>query len=111
MAQSNCEALGVKFFKSCAENVAQVEERQVHPDFIASSWYKDISYVLQHLQAPSKLSKRKARSVRLKATKFCIINSYLYWKDPGSILLNCLLEEETKKKIKEFHSEDCGGHL
>jgi hypothetical protein len=26
-------------------------------------------------------------------------------------LLNFLLEEEAKKKIKEFHSEYCGGHL
>ena len=53
----------------------------------------------------------RTRSVRLKAAKFCIINSYLYWKDPGNNLLNCLLEEEAKKKIKEFHSEDCGCHL
>ena len=82
----------------------------MHPDFIASSWYKDIIYVLQHLQAPLELSKTKARSVKLKAAKFCIINSYLYWKDPGCILLNCLLEEEAKKKIKELHSEDSGGH-
>jgi hypothetical protein len=66
---------------------------------------------LQHLQAPLELSKTKARSVRLKAAKFCIINSYLYWKDLGSILLYCLLEEEARKKIKEFHSEDCGGQL
>jgi hypothetical protein len=66
---------------------------------------------LQHLQDPPELSKTKERYVRLKATKFCIINSYLSWKDLGNILLNCLLEEEAKKKIKEFHSEDCGGHL
>lgn len=46
MAQSNCEVLGVNFFDLCLENVAQVEERKVHSDFIASSWYKDIIYVL-----------------------------------------------------------------
>ena len=50
--QSNCEVFGVNFFDSCAENVAQIEERKVHPDFIASSWYKDIIYVLQNFQAP-----------------------------------------------------------
>ena len=111
MAQSNCEVLGVNLFDLCSENVAQVEERQVHPYLIASSWYKDIIYVLQNLQAPPEVSKAKARSIRLKAAKFCIINSHLYWKDPSSIFLNCLLEEEAKKKIKEFHSEDCGGHL
>ena len=77
----------------------------------ASPRYRDIIYILQNLQAPPELSKTKARSVRLKSSKFCIINSYLYWKDRGGILLNCLSEEEAKKKIKEFHSEDCGGHL
>ena len=51
------------------------------------------------------------RSVKLKAAKFCILNKFLYWKDPGGILLNCLLEGEAKHKIKEFHSGDYGGHL
>lgn len=111
MAQSNCEVLGVNFFALCSENVAQVEERQVHPDFIASSWYKDIIYVLKKLQAPPELSKTKARSVKLKAAKLCIIDEYLYWKDPGGVLLNCLLGEEAKEKMKEFHKGDCGGHL
>ena len=111
MSQSNCEVLGINFFESCSENVAQVEERKVHLNFIASFWYKDIIYVLQNLQAPPKLRKTKARFVRLKAIKFCNINSYLYWKDQGTILLNCLLEEEAKKKIKEFQGKDCGVHL
>ena len=98
MAQSNCEVLGVNFFELCSKTIVQLEERKGHPDFIASSWYKDIIYVLQKLQDPHELSKTKARSVRLKAAKFCIINNYLYWKDPNGILLNCLLEEEAKKE-------------
>ena len=50
----------------------------MHPDFIASSWYKDIIYVLQKLQAPPELVKTQARSVKLTAAKFCIIDEYLY---------------------------------
>lgn len=111
MAQSNHEALGINSFESCIDTSAQQEEGQVHPYFLASPWYKDIVHILLNLQAPSKLSKTQARSVKLKAAKFCIINKFLYWKDPGGILLNCLLEEEAKKKTKEFHSRDCGGHL
>ena len=49
MAQSNCEVLGVNFFESCVENASQIEEKKVHPDFIASSWYKYIIYVLKTL--------------------------------------------------------------
>ena len=102
MAQSNCEVLGVNFFDLCSKNATKVEERKVHPYFIACSWYKDIIYVLQNLQAPLELSKAIARFVKLKAENFCIINKYLYWKDLGGILLNFLLEEEARKKIKSF---------
>ena len=79
-------------------------------DFATSPWYSDIVHVLQNLQAPAELSKTRERLVKLKATKFCIINQYLYWKDPGSVLLNCLLENEAQHTVKEFHKGDCGGH-
>ena len=96
MAQSNHEALGIKSFESDADTSAQQEEGQVHLDFLASSSYKDIVHALLNLQAPPELSKTRVRSVKLKSAKFCIINRFLYWKDLGSILLNCLLEEKAK---------------
>ena len=46
MAQSNHEPLGINFFEPCTNIIAQQEEGQVHPDFLASSWYKDIVHVL-----------------------------------------------------------------
>ena len=48
--------------------------------------------------------------MKLKSAKFCILNEYLYWKDLGGVLLNCLLENEGQKTIEEFHKGDCGGH-
>ena len=79
-------------------------------DFTTSSWYSDIVHVLQNLQAPTRLSKTRARSVKLKAAKFCILNQYLYWKDPGGVLLNFLLENEAQQMVNKFHKGDCGGH-
>ena len=64
------------------------------PDFSISPWYADIVYVLKTLQPPIGLSKTRERYVKLKYTKLCILNQYLYWKDPGGVLLNCLLENE-----------------
>ena len=93
MAQSNHEALGINSFESYIDTSAQQEEGQVHPDFLASCWYKDIVHVLLNLQAPSKINKAQARSVKLKYAKFCIIDKFLYWKDPGGILLNYVLKE------------------
>jgi hypothetical protein len=70
----------------------------------------DIIYVLRNLQAPPGLSKTKARFLKLKATKFCILDNSLYWKDPGGILLSFLLEDDAEQAIREFHKGDCGGH-
>ena len=49
MAQSNHEAFGINFLEPCTNIIAQAEEGQVHPDFLASSWYKDIVHVLKNL--------------------------------------------------------------
>ena len=69
-------------------------------DFVAFPWYSDIVYVLRNLQVPEGLSKSRARSIKLKAAKFCILNQYLYWKDPRGVLLNCLLENEAQHTVK-----------
>ena len=108
MANSNCEALQINFISHQANQLDT--EVEVMVDFVASPWYSDIVYVLRNLQAPEGLSKSRARSIKLKAAKFCIINQYLYWKDPGGVLLSCLLENEAQRTVKEFHKGYCGGH-
>ena len=62
------------------------------------------------MQAPVDMDKTRARFIKMKIVKYCILNGCLYWKDPGGVLLNCLLEEEKKQMIKEFHEGDYGGH-
>eukprot|EP00253_Pinus_taeda_P025709 PITA_25709 len=57
------------------------------------------------------MTRNKARTLKLKAAKFCILNSALYWKDPSGVLLNFLVEEETKNVMEDCHQGDCGGHL
>eukprot|EP00253_Pinus_taeda_P025421 PITA_25421 len=57
------------------------------------------------------MSRNRSRTLKLKAAKFCILDSALFWKDPGGMLLNCLVEEEAKRVVEYFHREDCGGHL
>jgi hypothetical protein len=110
MAQTNCELLGINFIVDLSADSEEEKVPQVSQKFLDSPWYADIIYVLRNLQAPPELSKTKARFLKLKATKFCILNQSLYWKDPGGILLSCLLEEEVEKTIREFHKGDCGGH-
>eukprot|EP00253_Pinus_taeda_P003239 PITA_03239 len=84
---------------------------QVSDMFLSSPWHADILYVLQNLSSPPGMPRNKSRTLKLKAAKFCILDSALYWKDPGGMLLNCLVEEEAKRVMEDFHRGDCGGHL
>eukprot|EP00253_Pinus_taeda_P021588 PITA_21588 len=79
--------------------------------FSLSPWYSDIIYVLKTLSPPPSMTRNKARTLKLNAAKFCILNFALYWKDPGGILLNFLVEKEAKKVMEDCHQGDCGGHL
>jgi hypothetical protein len=110
MAQSDCDVVGINFIVDLSESPQEEMTAQVSQEFVDSSWYADIIYVLKNLQAPLGVSKTKARFLKLKAVKFCILDNSLYWKDPGGILLSCLLENDAKRAIEEFHKGDCGGH-
>jgi hypothetical protein len=79
--------------------------------FSNSSWYVDLIFVFHNLQAPPSLTKTKARLLKLKSLKYCILDGNIYWKDVGGILLNCLLKDDADKTLQDFHERDCGGHL
>ena len=111
MAQSGVNDVDINFMDVSTVSQQSHQEPEICDDYLTSPWYKDVIYVLKNLQAPPELIKTKARSIKLKSSRYCIINGYLYWKDPGGILLNCLLETEVKEKIDEFHKKDYGGHL
>ena len=66
--------------------------------------------MLQHLQAPQGMDRTRARFLKNKTSRFCILNGKLYWKEPGGVLLNYVNEQEEKKLIEEFHAGECGGH-
>jgi len=51
-----------------------------------------------------------ARSLKLKAIKYCTLDDQLYWKDPRGILLTCITVEQDGEIIDELHKGICGGH-
>lgn len=67
--------------------------------------------MLHNLKAPLGLTKTKARFIKLKVVKFCILNENLLWKDASGVLLNFLLKNEVNRVMQEFHEGDRGGHL
>jgi hypothetical protein len=113
LAESNCKALGINFINACsgtqqADSPSQSSQGDL--PLTECAWYRDILYFLQELRPPDGMGKSKARSLKLKAVKYCLIGQVLYWRDPLGVLLKCLNPQESQKVIFEFHSSLCGGH-
>ena len=102
MAYSNCEGLGIHLITS-QPNEEELQTRQnkeqIMDKYAESEWYADIVHFLLHLQCHAHLDKKAARSLKLKATKYCLINLQLHWKDPGGVLLRCLEKPKTEEVI------------
>jgi hypothetical protein len=110
MVQSNCDVLGINLIVDLSNNPLEEAFPQVSQKFIDSPWFMEIIHVLKNLQAPPGLSKTKASFLKLRDTKFCILDNTMYWKDLGGILPSCLLEDGVERAIMEFHKGDCGGN-
>jgi hypothetical protein len=108
LSESNCKALGINFVNEQAKS-SNKHFLGALP-LAACDWYKDILYFLQELKPPDGLGKSKARALKLKAVKYCLIDQTLYWKDPLGLLLRCLDPQEAQKVMFDFHSGLCGGH-
>eukprot|EP00253_Pinus_taeda_P030501 PITA_30501 len=88
MAKSNLHALDINLIIVMSDENEEGSSIQVSEMFSLSPWYLDIIYVLKNLSPPPGMTRNKVRTLKLKASKFCILNSALYWKDPRGVLLN-----------------------
>eukprot|EP00253_Pinus_taeda_P033705 PITA_33705 len=111
MAESNLHALDINLIATLSDENDEEPPIQISEMFALSPWYSDIIYVLKNFSPPLGMTRNKARTLKLKAAKFCILNLALYWKDPDGVLLNCLVEKEAKQVMEDCHQGDCGGHL
>jgi hypothetical protein len=92
------------------EDETQEPSSKINPKFVDSDRYKDVIFYLQNISCSPAWDKDNDISIKLKAIKYCILGKNLFWKDPGGIFLNCLIEEETEGIVHEFHKGVCGGH-
>ena len=79
-------------------------------EYAESVWYANIVHFLLYLQCPVHLDKKAARSLKLNATKYCLIDQQLLQKDPGGVLLRCLDKPQIEEVISKSHEGACGGH-
>ena len=78
MAESNLHALDINLIVAMSNENEEGVSIQVSEMFALSPWYSDIIYVLKNLSPPPNMARNKAITLKLKAAKFCILNSALY---------------------------------
>jgi hypothetical protein len=113
LAEANCQALRISFineFSGIPQSWLSEMDPRREPPLARSPWYKDVIYFLQELRPPDGLQRNKARAMKLKAVRYCLIDQVLYWKDPLGVLLKCMSPQEAEMIMAEFHSGLCGGH-
>jgi hypothetical protein len=56
------------------------------------------------------MEKNKARALKLKSIKYCLVDQILYWNDPFGVLLRFLDPQEAQKIMSDFHENLCEGN-
>ena len=105
MAESNFEALDINMINALDEK-EELSTPIVENNFMNSSCYADIVYVLLNLNTPPGLTKTKARFLKLKAVNYCILDKCLYWKNASVLLLKCFLRMMQIRSCMSFMKEN-----
>eukprot|EP00253_Pinus_taeda_P025344 PITA_25344 len=77
MSETNFQALDINQL----DNESELATPQISETFLQSPWYADICFVLLNLCAPPGLSRTKKRFLRMKSSKFCVIDGALFWRN------------------------------
>ena len=103
LAKENCISLDIDFLCTIAKNgqtgiaeqAAETERKQLVAENLAScNWYAEIINFLLKLEIPSRFTQIQAKTLKLKAAKYCIMKNLLYWRDSSRIFLRCLDKEQ-----------------
>eukprot|EP00253_Pinus_taeda_P027055 PITA_27055 len=117
MAEENCRTLDMNLIRinsrdsQAAEDMVELRKNQSLIEKLAScDWYSVIAQFLLKLEVSPGLSSSQARTIKLRAAKYCIHENLLYRRDPSRVLLRCLDKEKSMEVTQQFHSNICGGH-
>ena len=91
MIEGNKQALGM----ICQTVHHPHPVQQSFKRFQQQKWYSDIVFYLLNLTCHEHLVGHKRRSLRLQATKYCLTQDGLGWKNPDGLILTCIDEEQS----------------
>eukprot|EP00253_Pinus_taeda_P019803 PITA_19803 len=89
MSETNFQALDINQL----DDEPELATPQISETFMQSPWYADICFLLLNLCAPPGLSRTKKRFLRMKSSKFCVVDGVLFWKN----------HEDVKKFVVSCH--------
>ena len=98
ITQPSIDLLELNLSDTNTDSNIQNDEKDISPDYLASPWYADIIYVLNNLQEPLELSKSKARSVKLKSAKYCILDWLFILEGSWTDFTQLFIENKGKGK-------------
>lgn len=77
---------------------------------LRDDWFFKISYFLTYGECLEHLTSKERRSLRLKATKYAIVNDVIYKKGLDGAFLRCVDKDQQEKLLNSLHNEACGGN-
>eukprot|EP00253_Pinus_taeda_P021259 PITA_21259 len=117
LAEENCRSLDIDFISTDARNGQEEEEvseskrkQSVAENIASCDWYFVIIKFLLKLEIPPSFTQSRARTIKLRAAKYCINRNLFYWRDPSGVLLTCLDKKHSMDVMQQLHSSMCGGH-
>ena len=76
-----------------------------------NSWYNDFKYYLTQRSSPNHLDDEKKRALKLKSSKYQLIDDVLFQQSYDKVLLRCLEKDDVVHILTELHDGPSGGHL
>ncbi|XP_017239352.2 uncharacterized protein LOC108212130 [Daucus carota subsp. sativus] len=80
----------------------------MHTDDEPESWMQAFKSYLQNGSLP--VSPNEARVLRMKASRFVLIDDVLFKKSVSGLLQRCLSKDEAKMVLHDVHEGECGNH-
>ena len=77
----------------------------------SESWYRDLTYYLQHGYLPEHWNSKQRRELHLKSSSYQIIDRVLFRKNYDGVFQRCMEQEDASKVVKELHDGLIGGHF
>jgi hypothetical protein len=77
----------------------------------SNPWYGDILLYLQTQRFQPNISHEERRRIRHHSCHYLIVHDTLYRRGIETILRRCLIHEENKHVLNDFHLGACGDHL